>query len=116
DLVLLHPSADGSDLGHTGDRVELIPDEPVLRGPQLAQGMHRPLDGLPEDVADAGPVRTERRHNVVGQELGDEAHSLQHTRSSEIEIAVVLEYHVDYREAEGRLRPHHPHAGEALEG
>jgi len=37
DLVLPHETADASDLGDALNGVELVSDEPVLQGPQLAQ-------------------------------------------------------------------------------
>src|SRR2546430_828158 len=58
DLVLPDEPADAGDLRHAGDRVELIPDEPVLDGAQVAHGVALPLNGGPAHVADAGPIGT----------------------------------------------------------
>ena len=115
DLVLLDIAADRGDLGDAGDGVELVADEPVLERAQLAQRLRRALDRVPEDVPDAGGVRAERRRHARGQALGDEAHALEDARPREVQIDVVLEDDVDHREAERRLRPHDPHAGQTLQ-
>ena len=77
--------------------------------------MRRALDRVPEHVADAGRVRPERRRHARRQALRDEAHPLEHARSREIEIDVVLEDDVDHREAERRLRSDDSNAGEPLQ-
>jgi hypothetical protein len=69
DLVLPDDPTDAGDLGHAGHRVELVADEPVLEGPQVPQRVARSLDGVPEDVADAGRVRAQRRPVPGGSDL-----------------------------------------------
>src|SRR6185503_4963722 len=67
DLVLLDGSADGCHLGHTGDGIQLVPDEPVLQASQLAERQPIALDRVPEDVPDAGGIRTECRGDACRQ-------------------------------------------------
>ena len=68
DLVFPHQSADGGDFGHPLDGVELVAHEPVLQGAQLLQVIPLPLDGVPEDMADAGAVRTKSRDHAGRQQ------------------------------------------------
>ena len=65
DLVLLDVAADRRDLGDAGNGVELIADEPVLQGAQLAQRVRGALDRVPEDVSDAGRVGAQRRRDAL---------------------------------------------------
>ena len=75
----------------------------------------RALDRVPEHVADAGRVRSERRRHACGQALRDEAHAFEHAGPREVQVHVVLEDDVDHREAERRLRPDDADAGEPLQ-
>src|SRR6188508_2359126 len=77
--------------------------------------MRRALDGVPEHVADAGGIRSERGRDARGQALRDEAHAFEDAGSGKVEFDVVLEDDVDHREAERGLRPDHPYTGEPLE-
>ena len=77
--------------------------------------MRRALDRVPEHVADAGRVRSERRRDARGQALRDEAHAFEDASPREVQLHVVLEDDVDHREAERGLRPDHPYTGEPLE-
>src|SRR4029079_4084450 len=43
DLILADQPAHARHLGHSGNRIELIPNEPVLNRPQLAEGVALPL-------------------------------------------------------------------------
>ena len=70
---------------------------------------------VPEDMADAGGVGTERRRHAGRQRFRDEAHALEHARAREVQIDVVLEDDVDHREPERRLRADDAHAGEPLQ-
>ncbi len=115
DLVLLDMAADRGDLGDAWDGVELVPDEPVLETPQVAQRLAIALDGVPEHLAHARRVRPERRHRALGHPRRHEAEPLEHARASEVQIHVVFEDDVDPREAEGRLRADDPDAGEAAQ-
>ena len=65
----------------------------------------------PTPVA-SGP---ERRRDAGRQRLRDQAHALEHARAREVQIDVVLEDHVDHREAERRLRADDAHAGQPLQ-
>ena len=115
DLVLLDMTADRRDFGDARHGVQLITDEPVLQAAQVAQRQRGALDRVPEDVADAGRVRAERRRHTGRQALGDEAHALQDARARKIQVHVVVEDDVDHREAERRLRADDANAGEALQ-
>ena len=77
--------------------------------------MGRALDRVPEHVANTGRVRAERRRHARGQAFRDEAHAFEDTRPREVQVHVVLEDHINHREAERRLRPDHPYTGEPLE-
>ena len=115
DLILPDDAPDARHLGDAWHGVELIADEPVLERPQVPERVALPLDRVPEDVADAGGVRAERRHDARRQRLRDQVQPLQHPRAGEVEVDRVLEDDVDHREAKGRGRPHHAHAGQPLE-
>ena len=77
--------------------------------------MRRALDRVPEHVADAGRVWSERRRDARGQALRDEAHAFEDASPREVQLHVVLEDDVNHREAERGLRPDHPYTGEPLE-
>ena len=115
DLVLLDVAADRRDLGDARHRVQLIADEPVLQRPQVAQRMTIALDGVPEHVTDPRRVGPECRHRPLGHLRGDEAEALEDAAPGEVLIDLVLEDHVDHREAEGRLRADHADAGQSAE-
>ena len=115
DLVLAHHAADARHLGHARHGVELVADEPVLDRAQIPQRVAPALDGVPEDVADARRVRPERRHDARGQRLREQVEPLEHARAREVEVDVVLEDHVDHREAERRRRADDPHARQPLQ-
>jgi hypothetical protein len=102
DLVLAHHAAHAGDLGHAGYRVELIADEPILNRAQIAEGVARALDRVPEDVADARGVGAEGRHHARRQGFGEQLQALEHARACEVEVGGVLEDHVDHRETERR--------------
>ena len=77
--------------------------------------MRRALDRVPEHVADAGRIGSERRRDARGQALRDEAHAFKDASPREVQLHVVLEDDVNHREAERGLRPDHPYTGEPLE-
>ena len=115
DLVLPNDAADAGHLRDAGHGIELVADEPVLERAQLLQRVALALHRVPEDVADPGGVRPERRHHPRRQRLGKEIQALEHTRAGEVEVHRVLEDHVDHREAEGGGGADHPHARQSLE-
>jgi hypothetical protein len=102
DLVLADHAPDARHLGHAGNGVELVADEPVLERAQLAQGVALALDRVPEDMPHAGGVRAEGRHHPRRQALAEEIQPLQHAGAGEVEVHRVLEDDVDHRKAEGR--------------
>lgn len=113
-LVLLNVTADRCDFGDAGNGVQLVADEPVLQAAQFPQRVRRALDGVPEDMADAGRIGPEGRRHSRRKRLGDQAHALQHPAAGEVQVDIVLEDHVNHREAERGLRAHDPHATQAL--
>ena len=115
DLVLADHASDASDLRHALDGVELVADEPVLDGAEIAKRVALALDRVPEDVAHAGRIGTQRRYGARGQRFAQELQSLEHPRAREVEVDVVLEDHVDHRETERRRRSDHPHARQPLQ-
>ena len=72
DLVLLDEAADAGNLGDSGHGVELIFDEPILNRVQRA-AVIRTLDGVPEDLANSGCIRTHHRRNARGQKAAGKA-------------------------------------------
>ncbi len=96
DLVLTDLAADAGDLSHARHGVELIPNEPVLNGPQVAQRVAFPLDGIPEHMPDPGGIRAECRHHARWHGLRDEVEALQHPGPGEVKVDRVLEDHVDH--------------------
>ena len=107
-------AANRRDFRDARDGIELVPDEPVLQGSELAERMRRALDRVPEHVTDAGRVWSERRRHISGQALCDKAHALEDTSPREVQVHVVLEDDVDHREAERGLRPDHSHTRKPL--
>src|SRR5688572_8442528 len=77
--------------------------------------MRRALHRVPEHVADARRVWSERRRHARGQALRDEAHAFEDASPREVLLDVVLEDDVNHRETERGLRSDHPHTGEPLE-
>ena len=57
DLVLLDVAADRGDFRHAGHRVQLVPNEPVLKGSEIPQRQRRTLDRVPEDMTHPRRVR-----------------------------------------------------------
>lgn len=108
-------SADGGDFRHARYGVELIADEPVLEAPQFAQRVGRTLDRVPEHVAHARGIGSERGRDALRQALRDEAHPFEHSSAREVELDVVFEDHVDHREPERRLGAHDADPGQALQ-
>ena len=115
DLILLDESADRRHFGDPGHRIQLVADEPVLEGPQLAQRMARALHGVPEDMADAGGVGAQRRRHTRRQGLRHQTHALEHPRARKVQIDLVLEDDIDHRKPERRLRSDDADAGQALQ-
>ena len=72
DLILLDVPADRGHFGHARHGVELVADEPVLKRAQFAQRVRRAFDRVPEDVADAGRIRSERGRHARRQRLRNE--------------------------------------------
>src|SRR5437870_1184356 len=80
--------ADAGGVRHAGDCVELISDDPVLKGAQVTQGLALPLHGVPEHVAKTGRIGPEGRHRARRQRLAEELEPLEHARAREVEIDV----------------------------
>ncbi len=115
DLVLLDLPADRRHFSNARDGVELVLDEPVLDATQVAQRVAVALDGVPEDVAHSRRVGSQRRRGALGHLGRDQAEALEDARAREVLVHVVLEHHVDHREAERGLRPDDAHTRQALE-
>ena len=98
-----------------GNGVQLVADEPVLKGPELLQVIPLPLDGIPEHMAHAGAVRAEGRRHTGGKERRGVVEPLQHPGPRPVDIRLVVEDHVDHREAEGGGGAHGLHHGQSLQ-
>ncbi|MNX81615.1 hypothetical protein D3C86_1133070 [compost metagenome] len=115
DLVLADEAPDGGHLGDPRHALELEAQVPVLDGAQAPEIMALALDGVPVDVAHPGPVGTEHRGHPGRQGARHRGQALQDPRPGEVEVRLVVEDHVDHREAEGRAAPDRLDVGQALE-
>ena len=108
DLVLFDVGADRRDLGHAGDRPQLVLYVPVLQAAQLGQVMlaGRVDEGVLQPPADAGGVGPERGGHAGGQLVGHAAEVLQDAAARPIQVRSILEDDVDEREAEEGAGPH----------
>ncbi len=93
----------------------MVTNKPVLQRAQVTQTHLIAFQRVPEDLAHAGRVGTERRHNAFRQLLCEKVQAFQHARPSPVKIDVVFEDHIDHREAKRRTRAHHAHTGQALQ-
>ena len=62
-LVLADEAADAGDFGHARNGIELVADEPILHGRNVARIVWA-LHGVPEHLADSGGVGPECRDNA----------------------------------------------------
>ena len=111
DLILPDHTPDTRHLSNPRDSVKLITDEPVLQRPQVLQRVALPFHGVPEDMTDACRIGAKRRDNARRQGLPHQVQPLQDPRASKVDIHRVFKNNVNHREAKGRGRAHHPHAG-----
>ena len=115
-LVLAHHAADAGDLGHVGQALQFVLQEPVLQRAQLRQVVaSRAIDQrVLEDPADAGGIGAERGLRAGRQPALHLVQVLEHARARPVQVGAVLEQHVDEavaeeREAAHRLRAGHRH-------
>ena len=109
DLVLFDVPTDRGDFGHALDRVELVPDVPVLDASQLGEIEALAFDRVPEDLAQRGGVRTQHGLDARGRCVSATA-SRSRTRVREV-VDVLVENHEDHREPESRHDRTGLHAG-----
>ena len=115
DLVLLDEPADRGHLRDSGSRLQTQLEIPVLQRAKLSEVVRIGLQGVPEDVSNAGPLRSEARRHSFRQKARQVVETFEHARPGPVDIDVVLEDDVDEREAEHRLRPYSLEPGETLE-
>ena len=125
DLVLLHEAADRGHLADPLGAEQVVAHVPVLDRAQLVQvpaagrvavGVAA-LQRVPVDLAQRRRVGAERRLNAFGQRAGRQAvELLQHPGARPVELDVLLEDHVDRREAEERVAADRLHARHAQQG
>src|SRR5438034_658503 len=76
DLILPDEPADARDLRNTPNGVELISNKPILKRPKRAWIVGT-VNRVPEDLANAGGVRSERGHNTRGKKAGRQVQSFE---------------------------------------
>ena len=106
-LVLLHKTADGSDLRHAVRLGQLIAQIPVLHGAQFGEIVFVAQHRILIHPAHAGRVRPQLRRDVFRQTPRDAVEIFQHARTRPVDIGAVLEDHVHERRAEEREAAHH---------
>ena len=118
DLVLLLVAAHRRHLGDPGHRLEVVPEVPVLIGPEIGQAVvTRFVDqGVLVDPAKADGVGPEFGTDAIGELLQHRRQVLQRPRSRPVEIGPVLEDDVNERVAEVRNAAHRPHPRRAEHG
>ncbi len=97
DLVLTHGAAHGGDLGHVGDGLELVLEEPILQRPQLRNVMFaRAIDErVFIDPANAGGIGPERRLYSRRQAALNLVQVFEHAGARPIQISAVFKEHVN---------------------
>jgi hypothetical protein len=108
DLILLDDAADGRDLGHIGDRLELVFEEPVLQCAQLRQvvppaAVHQ---RILIDPTDAGRIRAQRSFRSGRQTCLHLVQIFEHTRACPIRIGAVGKQHIHERITEKGIAAH----------
>ncbi len=108
DVHLTLEATDGVDLGHPRHVAQLRPDHPVLQGAQVGGGVGRAIglarlgigiDGVHEDLAEAGGDRPQLRIQSLGDLRFDLLQALGDLLPGEVDIGAVLEHHGHLREA-----------------
>ena len=112
-VVLAHVAAEAVDAGGAGRGAQDRPQHPVLQAAQLHQVARLALEGVLEDLAEAGGDRPEVRLDARRQLLACREHALHHHLAGEVDVGAVLEDHGDHRQAELRERTHLDRAGQA---
>src|SRR5205823_11947824 len=93
-LVLGGITADAGDLGHSGNRSELVANIPILNRPKPAQVIARALDGIPEDLAGGGGVRPQGGSHS-GRQAGGASEPLGHLLPRGTAVYVIFENDTD---------------------
>ncbi len=113
DVHLTLEATDGVDLGHAGHVAQLRPDHPVLQGAQVGGGVRRAIglarlgigvDGVHEDLAEAGRDRAQLRIQAVGNLRFDLLQAFGDLLAGEVDVGAVLEDHGHLREPVARQR------------
>ncbi len=109
DLVLLDEPPHRGDLGDTGDRLEAVPQGPVLEGAQVRDGVGPGVvhEGILEDPSHTRGIGAQLGPDSLRQQGLDLREVLEDAAPRPIEIGAVLEDDVDVRVAE---------VGEAADG
>ena len=105
DLVLLHESADGGDLGDARDALQGVAQVPVLQRAELLEVEPPGLvhERVLEHPADAGGVRAQGRRDALGEPPLDLVQVLEHARPGPVHVGAVLEDGVHEGEPEEGL-------------
>ena len=112
DLVLPDEPADARHLRDTLDGGELVLEEPVLDRPQFGEIVVVGAERVHVGPADAARVGTEGGADALGQPAADVVQVLEDPAPRPVEVGAVLEDHIDEREPEERVAPHHRGRGD----
>ncbi len=98
-VVLLDEAAEAVDLVDSGDRLELRRHQKVLDAPQFHGRERVALQGVLEDLAQAGADRAQLRLRAHRQLLLGALEALEDLLAGEVDVGVVIEDHDHLREA-----------------
>ncbi len=115
DLVFPYQTADGSNLGHPLNGIQLIANEPVLQGTQLLQVIPFSLDGVPEHMPHTGAVRTESRGHAGGEERSGVIEPFQYPGPGPVNVGLVFKDDVNHGKAERGRGPYGTHLRQPLQ-
>ena len=104
DLVLADEASDRGDFGDAVDTLQPVPERPVLEGSELGQVVPagRIDQGIFEDPADGGGIRTQRRVQALGKPGADGRQVLEDPAPCPVEVDTLLEHDVDERVSQHR--------------
>ena len=102
DLILAHEAAKARHFRHARNGLEVVANVPVLDRPQIRERVLAALvhEGVLEDPAHPGRIRTELRPGPLGQARLDFREVLERAATRPVEVRTFFEDDVDVREAE----------------
>lgn len=117
DVVLLHETAEGVDLGDSGHGLQLRCHQPVLDGAEFREAIPVSPNDVLIDLAEGGRDGSELgNRDALRQTARNRLDALTHDLAGEVDVGVFFELHRHRRKPEMADRAHLPNVGQPVQG